>query len=182
MAKCDYCGKNIPLFGGTKRDGKHYHQDCFKIMETKARILKEITGLSQDDFYWYILKKEDLEEQSFALYVAEENQSFTPDWIAFVRQAHKAQKEEKGTSLCKEAWAAQDKKDYRLSRQKFKEAAELGHPDGMYNYARLSFKFDDYREGKIWLKKAIESGTYDDEHTRQLLAFVEDGGTLNIVD
>lgn len=182
MAKCEYCGKKIPLFGGTKHEGKHYHQDCFEAKTTIERIRKEITGLSQDNFYRYILENEDLEAQRVALYIAEEDRLFTPEWIAYVRQAHKEQKAEKSNQLCREAWAAQDRKDYRLSRQKFKEAAELGHPDGMYNYARLSFKFDDYEEGKIWLKKAIKSGTYDDAHTHQLLAFVEDGGRLNIED
>lgn len=182
MAKCEYCKRSIPLFGGTKRDGKHYHSTCLKKLEEEEQILKEITGMSQDDFYHHVLALEDPEEQCTVLDIALAHQIHTPDWIGYVRKNYEKQKRERSKRLCQEAWEAQDRKDYRLSRQKFKEAAELGHPDGMYNYARLSFKFDDYREGTLWLKKAIESGAYDDEHTRQLLRFVEDGGRLNIED
>ena len=185
MANCDHCGKKLPLLGAKRWNGKSYHDNCLakaKQQEHQQHILREISGLTQDDFYHYVLKRKDSEEQDEILSIAAENQVFEPDWIKYIRNACKTQKHERGLKCCQEAWDAQDRKDYRLSRQKFKEAAELGNPDGMYNYARLSFKFNDYKEGARWLRKAIESGTYDDAQTRQLLEFVEQGGTLNIED
>lgn len=73
------------------------------------------------------------------------------------------------------------KGNYSSAKSWYRSAADMGHPDGMYNFARLAYKDGNVSDAKRYLKKSIDSGYYNDEHTRALLRAMESGQHINIV-
>lgn len=88
--------------------------------------------------------------------------------------------EEKGRQLSRKGLEAEGDGDYDEAERCFRASAELGNPDGAYNYARYCLRKGD-RSGAIrYLKKAMEWPGYNTEESRQILEGLKNGANIDL--
>lgn len=154
--------------------------------EARERARKEkekLDAMTGEELYNFACGIEDNHEQLKYLYMAQKKGYADAQYMITVVERMIEEEKYARSKACMDAgWEAQSRGDYRYARSKFLEAARMDHPDGMYNYARLSFKFGDRQEAIRWLQKAIDSGTYDDADSRMLLAAMKRGDNITILD
>lgn len=89
--------------------------------------------------------------------------------------------EERGMEFYRKGKNAERSGNYSLAENYYKQAADLGNPDGSYNYARISMGKGRRSEAIRYLKKAMQYSTYNDAETRRLLEALESGENINII-
>ena len=151
--------------------------------EEARREQERLDAMTGEELYNYALEIEDNNEQLKYLRMAEKRGYKDACYmITVVERMIEEEKYKKSKALMDAGWAAQDRGDYRLAKSKFLDAAYLDNPDGMYNYARLCLRDGERQSAIRWLEKAIASGTYDDEQSRQLLSAIKRGEHINVTD
>lgn len=166
-----------------ERKAKERREREEKAKEEARREKERLDAMTGEELYNYACEIEDDHEQLKYLRMAEKRGYKDACYmIKVVEEKIENDKYAKSKAMMDAGWAAQDKGDYRLAKRKFLDAAHLDNPDGMYNYARLCLKDGERQEAIRWLEKAIASGTYNDEHSRQLLAAMKRGEHINVTD
>lgn len=89
--------------------------------------------------------------------------------------------EERGMEFYRKGKNAERSGNYSLAENYYKQAADLGNPDGSYNYARISMGKGRRSEAIRYLKKAMQYSAYNDAETRRLLEALESGENINII-
>lgn len=89
--------------------------------------------------------------------------------------------EERGMEFYRKGKNAERSGNYSLAENYYKQAADLGNPDGSYNYARISMGKGRRSEAIRYLKKAMQYPAYNDAETRRLLEALESGENINII-
>ena len=166
-----------------EREAKEREERLAREKEEARKEKEKLDAMTAEELYNYACEIEDNHEQLKLLRMAEKRGYKDACYMITVVERMIEEEQYKKSKACMDAgWAAQDRGDYRLAKRKFLDAAHLDNPEGMYNYARLCLKDGERQEAIRWLEKAIASGTYDDEHSRQLLAAMKRGEHINITD
>ncbi len=96
-------------------------------------------------------------------------------------EAQRREEEEKsGRELFRRGLDAEGRGDYSAAEACFKKAADLGNPDGEYNYARYCMSHGNRSGAILYLKKAMEYPAYNDEESRRILDGLLHGASFDL--
>lgn len=153
------------------------------IKAKKAEEQKRLEAMSTDELYEKAFELPLWDEQALQMMriAAARGDERAENYLSEYEIHQEEMHEEQMSGYFREGRDKEAMGNYSRAKQLYKLAADMGHPDGMYNYARLAYKAGDVYDAKRYLKKSIDSGTYDDEHTRALLRAMESGQHINIV-